>query len=626
MGQPNNKLLVLNSNTLTESANILGLGRNQTASGYHAVIDNATGYFRDKGIDVTSPQGYEKVARSAALLESYIDQLTEGVSADHLPAMQQLMRNSNSSILTESSMTAISGISALTLPCIRRQMPLSALKEAVKTIVPTTPRQAIVHTKPYMFKGDDHENKVYLPAGLKSQTDGTFMTDIMKKTVFAGSFDFSYEESCAFNVPDVYDSTDETITWASGTPAEFLATVEGSATKRQPLDFDFKILAITYTNSDGESVVNKINKKPGINGDISVDVTHTIDGTTHTIGKLLVSVNFKGHSIALSFVPAGASIVDDSVDVSVSFEMPISSEFNEDAWSVGFEVDRMDVDIPSGQHINAPLTVEAIKDLNALYSMDATKEIVELMTDVFAIKLDCEILEFLKTSFEGQPTVDFPGYNYGNNEATDYARIFDCKPDPGYHGGAKEWREQIKIVIDHLAISIKNNTYLRKGMFTIIANPLDAVLISNIDWQYKGGQGGSMDGVDVDYAVGTYIGANTYRVLSTPLAPEGGMYIIFVPNTDKQLTYTYFPYSFTTESGYIDPNRSRVPSIMMTKRHAFLEFMPAIGYIEIENNDPSEYRREYVIVGNTAFDGTTSYWQSTASDSGSADADADVTV
>ena len=45
--------------------------------------------------------------------------------------------------------------------------------------------------------------------------------------------------------------------------------------------------------------------------------------------------------------------------------------------------------------------------------------------------------------------------------------------------------------------------------------------------------------------------------------------------------------------GYIDANRSRVPSIMLTKRHVMHEFMPAIGCIVILNNDGKGYFAEY---------------------------------
>jgi len=161
---------------------------------------------------------------------------------------------------------------------------------------------------------------------------------------------------------------------------------------------------------------------------------------------------------------------------------------------------------------------------------------------------------------------------------------FDVRPAAGFAGSPKAWREELKPQIDHLAQRIKNDTYLQSGIFTLLGNPLDIQLLTNVDWQFRGGQGVNMDGVDVDYSLGTYVGANAYRVIASVNVPEGMIYLIFTPSGDTQMTYKYYPYTFSTEMGYIDPNRSRVPSIMMTKRHTFAEFLPAIGAINIVNN------------------------------------------
>jgi hypothetical protein len=218
----------------------------------------------------------------------------------------------------------------------------------------------------------------------------------------------------------------------------------------------------------------------------------------------------------------------------------------------------------------------------ALYQIDGTKETVDLMTNVFAQRLDIEVLEFIENSFNNQPGVsefsDYPG-------ASQYGFTFDVRPAAGFAGSPKAWREELKPQIDFLAQRIKNQTYLQSGIFTIVGNPLDVQLLTNVDWQFRGGQGASMDGVDVDYSIGTYVGANAFRVIASVNVPAGAMYIVFTPNSETQMTYKYFPYTFSTEMGYIDPNRSRVPSIMMTKRHAFAEFLPAVGAIVIENNN-----------------------------------------
>jgi len=96
------------------------------------------------------------------------------------------------------------------------------------------------------------------------------------------------------------------------------------------------------------------------------------------------------------------------------------------------------------------------------------------------------------------------------------------------------------------------------------------------------------------------MGANAYRVISSVNVTQGYMYLLFTPSSDTQMTYKYYPYTFSTEQGYIDPNRSRVPSIMMTKRHTFAEFLPAIGMIRIYHNDgTSQFNPGYTVVDTT---------------------------
>jgi hypothetical protein len=159
---------------------------------------------------------------------------------------------------------------------------------------------------------------------------------------------------------------------------------------------------------------------------------------------------------------------------------------------------------------------------------------------------------------------------------------------PGFAGTPKAWREQIRTAIDYLAQQIKNETYLGAGQFKIVCNPLDAMLISNVNWEFQGGST-TVDGVSVDYSVGTFQGANFYSIISSVNVPQGAVYVVFLPETNTQMTYCYFPYSFSTSLGYVSPNRSRVPSVMMTKRHTFAEFIPAVGVVEVLNNTGAPY-------------------------------------
>jgi hypothetical protein len=558
---------------------------------YNSVLLETSDFFKSQGINIIG-EGYKEIATNQQLFESYVESLLEGVGADNQEVLGQLMANTNAGILRESSLSGIAPIASLSMPVIRKLWPKFALKEALKTEVAKTPRFVVSYMKPYMFKGD---TRVSLPRQL---TTGGVLGDAGRKTYLGTNKVKTADNLTAAFLHQGYTITSGTTTTSFdglilNTPNTvwFDTRVNTTSTiTKQPLDSEFRVASaalVTIVDSEVDSVVDlKIpTHKLDVTNSLFLDLARADNGAS--VGQLLVRVDLvKGSAFVAPIGIAGLSAQPSTgpttgTHLVVTLKAGVSSEFNEDSWSVGFDVGRMDIDIPSGQHINAPLPIEALNDMMALYQIDGTKETVDLMTNVFAQKLDLEVLEFLETSFSNQPGVgEFS--DYPND--SEYSLAFDVRPAAGFAGSPKAWREELKPQIDYLAQKIKNQTYFQSGIFTIVGNPLDIQLLTNIDWQFRGGQGAGMDGVDVDYSVGTYVGANAYRVIASVNVTQGQIYLVFTPNSDTQMTYKYFPYTFSTEMGYIDPNRSRVPSIMMTKRHSFAEFLPAIGSIIINNN------------------------------------------
>jgi len=567
-----------------------------TQKSYNAVLNETYDFFKAQGVNIIG-EGFKEIATNPALLESYVESLVEGASANSSAVMSQLMANANTHILTEGALAGIAPIASLSMPVIRKLWPKFALKEALKTEVAKTPRFIISYMRPFMWKGTGE--KLYIPYGLKGQAGRsaagkkdyiTATAVVADGSVVAGDFNVSGTPA----------------TWTLDT-AGLLVVTTSSQTKRQPLDSEFRLVSATVRYAVTDEAVAKyvvipvaINERLSVNNTIIYDVTfpattfaiganaYTVAGnaldvlaaevtTTAVTGQIIIRAQLEQGKASVAVVGVGHPVV-------IALRASVSEEYNETGWSVSFDISRRDVDIPTGQHLNAPLQIEALTDMMALYQIDGTKETVDLMTNTFAMNLDQEVLEFLSNSFFSQPGVqEFQTAQYPTASA--YALTFDVRPAAGFAGSPKAWREELKPQIDFLAQKIKNNTYLQSGIFTIVANPLDIQLLTNVDWQFRGGQGVSMDGVDVDYSIGTYVGANAYRVISSVNVPAGGMYLVFTPSSDTQMTYKYYPYTFNTEMGYIDPNRSKTPSIMMTKRHTFQEFMPAIGMINILNNN-----------------------------------------
>ena len=259
----------------------------------------------------------------------------------------------------------------------------------------------------------------------------------------------------------------------------------------------------------------------------------------------------------------------------------LSSEWNESGWDVSFDIARHDVRIGTGTHLNAPITIEYLQDTQALYNIDATAEVTDLMTNFFAQKLDIELVDFLLGCFLNRPAhKEFADYGKG----VDHVLEFNVAPDAGFAGGPTLWREELKNVIGHLATNIISETFFTEGSFVIAGHPVDVALISNIDWQYKGGNG-NVDGTRVSYDVGVLSGPYTFKVVQSLNFPRGGLLVSFIPSGDKQLTQCYYPYTFTMEKGYRSPNHSLVPNLVMTKRDTKFEFTPSTAYVHIVGND-----------------------------------------
>ena len=118
---------------------------------YGTVLTETNDYFQAQGISILG-EGYREIASNPVLFESYVEQLTEGCSADSAATMAQLMSNTNANILRESSITGIQPVASLAMPVIRKLWPKFALKEAIDTEVAKTPRFVITYTAPYMFR------------------------------------------------------------------------------------------------------------------------------------------------------------------------------------------------------------------------------------------------------------------------------------------------------------------------------------------------------------------------------------------------------------------------------------------------------------------------------------------
>lgn len=530
-------------------------------------LTEANEYFKETaGINIIG-ESYKDIISDTTLSESYVDQLTEGLTGNSKAEISQLLRNNNREMLNESSISGISPVASLSGPMIRKLWPTFALKNAVSTQIAKTPAFVIPYEKPYYE--DAEGNRTYLVGGLSSAYDANPAD--LNKDYLTGTVAFAAADSVKYVVLKTAAATTDGFTVDAG-----------CVLKNEHLDPDFTLVSLTATTGTASTVVS-INKKLGTEHMIAYDyavagATAAADNTvTAEKGTILVRVDMiTGKVIITRMVTSGVANA-----VTIKLRAHYSTEYANSGVSYGLEFARKDVNIGTGEHFYAGLPIEALQDTQALYQIDGTQEVLDVMTNATELQVDKKILNFLKQSFVDQPgSGEFSDYP----TATDYLAIFDVKPAVGFANGPKAWREELKLVIDHMAARIKNKTHLGAGIFAIVSNPIDTQLLTNVDWQFKGGQG-TVDGVTVNYNLGSYYGAYSYKIVSTEIVPQGVMYVVFIPQDNKQVTYSYWAYSYSVEKGYRDPTKPNVPALMLTKRDVLESFMPAIGAIKILDND-----------------------------------------
>lgn len=525
--------------------------RSKMKDSFSDMLRESAEFFADKGIQMTSKQGFEEILSEAALFNEYKNQLSEGMEPDQIENFNQLMDNARVQMLQEATVDGIQQIAGLSMPTIRKMWAKVALKHAIPTQVVATPRFAISYTKAYLM--DSEGNRYELPNAINDINN--------KRAQLPQAATTPIELNGGLEDYDLFQLFDVALSSEQGDSIDKIFYVEEVIVKEPKLE-DGKV---------GEDVKIRVHIKTDqfaiINGKVEIPVQETdpVTGAVTVHGyvydTLFGKVDYTEGTMTLL---STKQLID-----SVTIFARASQETNNQGESVSFDVLTKDVTIGVGTHLNAPLPIEWLQDTMAIYNIDGAAEVVDIMSQTVAQKLELEIYNFLVNSIEV------------NN--VPYIGEFNLIPSAGYNGTPKSWREELKTVIDYYAIKMKTDSKFHGGKFMIIGNPLDMQLLPNVDWVFNH-TSDQMSGVDVSFNLGAFSGANRYEMVSSDLVPDGAFIMFFVPGIDRLMTYKYYPYTFNVERGYRDPNMPNVPSIMMTKRHTIEEFTPLICRINIKNN------------------------------------------
>lgn len=604
---------------ITSSNNIRMRASNDAVN---SVINETFERYQSEGMNIFG-RGWEEFLSEETLYSDLIENYATGMEADTAEAYTTLANNLRVATVSEQVISNISPIASLAPAILRKFFPKICIKDALPSEVTTVPVFKIGYLIPYMVDLDG--NKLELPKAIREKfaaNDGSAPYGRQLRPLFTGWI----PSATAAGVNLLSNNTYK--------PAFFTSGKTG-ADKSYTIDANFRVTRLKIDLNDvadnnpaNLTVEVPVNILKDINSNLFGNFTHTVDLTKEVSNingsSSLLDTDLIAPALTITGVVFGH--IDTSngdfmlqtkvnkIDVSETVELDpevsdikitafLSPEMHNYAESVTFELRNKEVQIGAGSHLSSPVPIEFLQDTLAMFKIDGSLKIIDLMSTALAQGVDAEAWNFLLNSYinNNLDSVDLLG-----NIGSGYSRSFNVIPPKEFVGRPKDWREEIKDLIDYLAIKLRNDLSYPGGKFVILANPLDARLITNINWVYSASNS-ERDGVQINYSVGNFQGANYYQIVSTENIPAGYMRIFFFPSQEDQMTYKYFPYTFNIESNgtYRDPNNPNVPAIMMTKRHTFEEFVPLQGVIQVLNNDGS--------VGSLPYN-----WSETINDTGEA--------
>ena len=467
--------------------------------------------------------GAEDLYGDSGAFTKYIEKLTEGFSPEDTETLQGLLQNNRMQVLQEASLGSIPPITSLNAPTIIKMWAKSGLKNVIPTQVVDKPVFSVLSNRPYMLKADG--TKVYLPEGL---------TDDATRTVG----DIHEKLKITLDVADMAKTIDLATKDADGVGATGRLSAE-----------EMSYVKITKIGAQAVNVNMSLERRFFVT---------TLDGN-----NVFGQVDLEARTCVFAQTAAAP--------VAIELEIGVSNANHTRSTEVSFEVERRDFEIPTGEHFEVNLPLEFINDMYALYKIDSASTATETMSNIISQKLEQEIDQFLTVSI-GQRDVAFK-------------KAFNVHPNTAFAMQPKDWVEELKRIVDYLAMLMKNKSYFYQGYFVIYGNPIDTALLPNVSWTFNSASD-NVNGINANYSVGAMSGSNKYVIVSSDLVASGALKMIMVPTVEDYKTFMYYPYTFNIVNNYLNAQgKKTMPNLMMTKRHIMAEFMNLSAEITISGND-----------------------------------------
>jgi hypothetical protein len=489
-------------------------------SAVKSLLQETAKSMKKQGVDVVA--NYPQILADDALFDYYVEALSEGLELnmkDEFKTMSGLVREG---ILAE-TVYGFKPQAQLILPVFRKMWPALVAREAL-TVLPMEQPEII---RPFLIAVAKVGNEEFDLPNLQRDVSSATQIGVTAPALVA--------------VPSITD----------------LLAAQGLNPSQAHLQRDFQIVSVTFTTDNGSTTSDvDILVEPNEEGMFNFDVEL---GTSGLVDHVSGNVDYFKGTVTVSNTRAGEAerVTGISIVASISgFEEMYANK-------ISFK--HLKIRMNAIDHeVQAEWTIQYEQDVKAYFDMDVQAQLVDTFGNVIALDIDRKLINALirETSIFHPNAI----------------KTFSKTPDANFAFGRKEWYNQIVVQLNEVSNQIYVDTNIGVAN-TIVANPLDvAILKTTSDYSFKGNTvgGGAFGNSPIAGVLD-----DTWKVLSSPVVPQGKMIVLLKPENPDHAVFVFAPYRPLTITPF---PLGRKPVMTFLSRYAakFIRH-EGVGLIEITN-------------------------------------------
>ncbi len=291
---------------------------------------------------------------------------------------------------------------------------------------------------------------------------------------------------------------------------------------------------------------------------------------------------------AVDFVKGTVTVLSEQNNIkAVTLRGKLANRWNDRSLTPVRRVERIQFIMPeSGEHINAPVTLEDAAHAIALQDIDFVADNVDVMGRTLAEFEDFEIRDFLDQSYEAQANAGSMAIGYLDSDRLIVNGSFDALPYEGFTNNVTDWMKDSREYFERVLAGLKTKLKTEDVVVVCYAHPnLVRFLQDGINWVFTDET--QISGMKISYNFGIYTASqDRVHIITSLYCPEdSGLHFVVIPTTTELITYKHFVHHVAIDRGYRDPMHPLVPNVMMTQSMLTAEVLPVQGRMSIANRD-----------------------------------------